>query len=120
MSSAISGDETRFRRKLMKLERLSSSRCTACSEISEVLMFPLYQQLPCNSIIHCKVLLYSASAAMEVAKMNTQKILRFKVNGMTCGGCVRAVQRILSNIPGVRELEVRVGSVTMEFDEAFV
>ena len=50
--------------------------------------------------------------------MNTQttSTLRFNVKGMTCGGCVRSVQRILTNIKGIVNLDVRVGSVTIVID----
>jgi copper chaperone len=29
-----------------------------------------------------------------------------KVKGMTCGGCVRSVTRVLENLPGVQSAEV--------------
>ena len=48
------------------------------------------------------------------AKSNRR--LTFKVTGMTCGGCVRSVQKILANVNGVRDLDVRVGSVTVLID----
>jgi copper chaperone len=32
--------------------------------------------------------------------------LTLKVNGMTCGGCVRSVKRVLESVPGVRSAEV--------------
>ncbi len=50
--------------------------------------------------------------------MNTQttSILRFNVKGMTCGGCIRSVQRILTNINGVVGLDVGVGSATIVID----
>jgi copper chaperone CopZ len=50
--------------------------------------------------------------------MNTQttSTVRFNVKGMTCGGCVRSVQGILTNIEGMVDLDVRVGSVTIVID----
>ena len=48
------------------------------------------------------------------AKSNRR--LSFKVTGMTCGGCVRSVRKILANVNGVRDLDVRVGSVTVLID----
>jgi len=32
--------------------------------------------------------------------------LTLKVNGMTCGGCVRSVKKVLESVPGVRSAEV--------------
>ncbi len=32
--------------------------------------------------------------------------LTLKINGMTCGGCVRSVKKVLESVPGVRSAEV--------------
>jgi copper chaperone len=32
--------------------------------------------------------------------------LTLKVSGMTCGGCVRSVKKVLESVPGVRSAEV--------------
>jgi copper chaperone len=32
--------------------------------------------------------------------------LTLKVKGMTCGGCVRSVKKVLESVPGVRSAEV--------------
>jgi copper chaperone CopZ len=50
--------------------------------------------------------------------MNTQTIetLRFTMKGMTCGGCVRNVQRVLSNISGIVDSNVSVGNVMVIID----
>lgn len=44
----------------------------------------------------------------------------FPINGMTCGGCVRTVQTILKNQPGVAEALVQLepGQAEITFDEA--
>lgn len=42
----------------------------------------------------------------------TTNTMRFSVKGMSCGGCVRSVQKILAKINGIVDMEVRVGSVT--------
>jgi len=31
---------------------------------------------------------------------------RFAVDGMTCGGCVRSVTRVVSELPGVKAVDV--------------
>jgi len=47
--------------------------------------------------------------------METTKI---KVGGMSCGGCVASVTRVLSELPGVAKVEVVLepGQATVEFD----
>ena len=44
--------------------------------------------------------------------------LKFDVHGMTCGGCIGSVQRVLSKIDGVSHIEVslRSRSATLEAD----
>jgi copper chaperone len=43
-----------------------------------------------------------------------------KVEGMTCGGCVASVTRVLKTTPGVADAAVRLdaGSATVTFDPA--
>lgn len=43
----------------------------------------------------------------------------FKVTGMTCGGCVSAVTKVLSAVDGVETVNVSLASnvATIEFDE---
>jgi copper chaperone len=43
-----------------------------------------------------------------------------KVEGMTCGGCVASVTRVLTATPGVADAVVRLdaGSATVTFDPA--
>jgi copper chaperone len=40
------------------------------------------------------------------------------ITGMSCGHCVASVSRTLKGIAGVNVDEVRIGSATVEFDEA--
>jgi copper chaperone len=44
--------------------------------------------------------------------------LKFDVNGMTCGGCSDSVQRALTKIDGVSQVDVSLqsGIVSMEVD----
>lgn len=48
----------------------------------------------------------------------TPATLELSVKGMTCGGCVRSVQRKLEATPGVRKAEVNLenGSATVVYD----
>ncbi|HWA12311.1 MAG TPA: heavy-metal-associated domain-containing protein [Burkholderiales bacterium] len=43
-----------------------------------------------------------------------------KIGGMTCGGCVRSVTRVLQALPGVARAEVSLenGEARVEFDPA--
>ena len=45
-----------------------------------------------------------------------------KVEGMTCGGCVASVTRVLKAMPGVAEAEVKLqpGQATVRYDAAKV
>ena len=45
-----------------------------------------------------------------------------KVEGMTCDGCVRSVEKKLSSVPGVKSAKVNLedGKATVEFDAASV
>lgn len=38
------------------------------------------------------------------------------IHGMSCGGCVRNVQRALGGLPGVRVDAVTVGSAVVSYD----
>ena len=48
--------------------------------------------------------------------------LKFDVHGMTCGGCTASVQRTLSKIDGVSQVDVALspGSATLEADTSRV
>ena len=40
----------------------------------------------------------------------------FKIEGMSCGGCVRHVSRALEAVPGTRVEEVKVGAAKVAID----
>ena len=42
------------------------------------------------------------------------------IEGMTCGGCVVSVKRVLERVPGVTGLTVEVGEARLTVDEAVV
>lgn len=42
----------------------------------------------------------------------------FTIQGMTCGGCVNSVKRVLGAVPGIEPLKVEVGSATVRIDPA--
>jgi copper chaperone len=42
------------------------------------------------------------------------------IEGMTCGGCVVSVKRVLERVPGVSELTVEVGEARLTVDDALV
>ncbi|MCX7977622.1 MAG: heavy-metal-associated domain-containing protein, partial [Bdellovibrionaceae bacterium] len=39
----------------------------------------------------------------------------YKIEGMTCGSCVRAVKKSVCKLPGINKCEVEVGSLTLDF-----
>lgn len=43
--------------------------------------------------------------------------LKLDVSGMSCGHCVHAVREALAAVPGVTVEDVRIGSVSVAFDE---
>lgn len=45
------------------------------------------------------------------------KIHELKIEGMTCGHCVRAVEQVLTQLPGVRRAEVAIGTARVEADD---
>jgi copper chaperone len=42
----------------------------------------------------------------------------FRIEGMSCGGCVASVRRALEAVPGVSVTDVRIGAATVESDGA--
>jgi copper chaperone len=46
--------------------------------------------------------------------------IEIKVEGMTCGGCVRSVEKKLSNVAGVASVRVNLeaGKATVEYDDS--
>ena len=49
-------------------------------------------------------------------------VLNLKVGGMSCGGCVNSVKRLLTALDGVHAVEVDLaqGRVTVDYDAARV
>lgn len=46
--------------------------------------------------------------------------LSLTITGMSCGHCVRAVERTLQGVPGVQVEQVNVGSAVITYDPAAV
>ena len=44
--------------------------------------------------------------------------INLKVSGMSCGHCVGSVKGALKSVPGVENADVKIGSVTVQFDPA--
>ena len=42
----------------------------------------------------------------------------FIINGMSCGGCVNSLTRVLKAAPGIEPLKVEVGKATLRLDDA--
>ena len=42
----------------------------------------------------------------------------FLINGMSCGGCVNSLTRVLKTTPGIEPLKVEVGKATLRLDDA--
>lgn len=42
----------------------------------------------------------------------------FTIQGMSCGGCVNSVKRVLGAVPGIEPLKVEVGHATVRIDQA--
>ena len=42
----------------------------------------------------------------------------FIIEGMSCGGCVNSLTRVLKTVPGIEPLTVEVGKATLRLDEA--
>lgn len=44
------------------------------------------------------------------------KTIEFRLEGMTCGGCVQSVQRVLSHLDGVEGSKAEIGKVVVTFN----
>ena len=42
----------------------------------------------------------------------------FIISGMSCGGCVNGLTRVLKSTPGIEPLKVEVGKATLRLDDA--
>ncbi len=41
----------------------------------------------------------------------------FIIEGMSCGGCVNSLTRVLKTVPGVEPLKIEVGKAQLRIDE---
>ncbi len=41
----------------------------------------------------------------------------FIIEGMSCGGCVNSLTRVLKSVPGIEPLKVEVGKATLRLDD---
>ena len=44
----------------------------------------------------------------------------FKIEGMSCGGCVNSLTRVLTSVPGIEPVKVEVGRAVLRFDPALI
>lgn len=42
----------------------------------------------------------------------------FIIDGMSCGGCVNSLTRVLKSTPGIEPLKVEIGKATLRLDDA--
>ncbi len=47
--------------------------------------------------------------------MSTDKT--FTISGMSCGGCVNSLTRVLKSVPGIEPLKIEVGRAQLRLDE---
>ena len=40
----------------------------------------------------------------------------FTISGMTCGGCVNSLTRVLKSVPGIEPLKIEVGKAQLRLD----
>ena len=48
--------------------------------------------------------------------MNTTE-KTFTIQGMSCGGCVNSLTRVLKSVPGIEPLKIEVGKAQLRLDE---
>ncbi len=44
----------------------------------------------------------------------------YKIEGMSCGGCVNSLTRVLKAVPGIEPVKVEVGRAVLRFDPALI
>jgi copper chaperone len=44
----------------------------------------------------------------------------FTISGMSCGGCVNSLTRVLTAVPGVEPVKIEVGKAELRLDETRV
>ncbi len=64
----------------------------------------------------------SPTESKTVTPTVTMKTVTFKVDGMTCGGCVYGVRKVLTRLPGVSRADVTYeqGRAVVTYDPAVV
>ena len=40
----------------------------------------------------------------------------FIIDGMTCGGCVNSLTRVLKSVPGIEPIKIEVGKASLRLD----
>ena len=40
----------------------------------------------------------------------------FTISGMSCGGCVNSLTRVLKNVPGIEPIKIEVGKAQLRLD----
>lgn len=40
----------------------------------------------------------------------------FMIDGMSCGGCVNSLTRVLKSVPGIEPLKIEVGKASLRLD----
>jgi len=41
----------------------------------------------------------------------------FTIQGMSCGGCVNSLTRVLKSVPGIEPIKIEVGKARLRMDE---
>ena len=44
----------------------------------------------------------------------------FTISGMSCGGCVNSLTRVLKSVPGIEPIKIEVGKAQLRVDDARV
>ena len=53
---------------------------------------------------------------VEEKKESNVSQCKLKVEGMTCGACVKAVEKALKNLDGVSDVSVKLGEASVNYD----
>jgi copper chaperone len=44
----------------------------------------------------------------------------YTISGMSCGGCVNSLTRVLKSVPGIEPIKIEVGQAQLRLDDARV
>lgn len=44
----------------------------------------------------------------------------YTISGMSCGGCVNSLTRVLKSVPGIEPIKIEVGKAQLRIDDARV